>query len=96
MAEGNEEGQDAAAASAGPANGAAPAIAAPIPVKAEIGSGGAFQPPPAFVAGLPPIPTVLGAGLPAAGLAAPGLVSTPGAVSGRGPADALHHSAPLR
>ena len=95
VAEGNEEGPDAAP-SAGPASGAAAAIAAPVPIKAEIGSGGAFQPPPAFAAGLPPIPTVLGTGLPPAGLATAGLVSTPATGSGRGAADALHHSAPLR
>ena len=97
VAEGNEEGPNAAVASAGPVNGVAVAIAAPVPVKAEIGTGGAFQPPPAFAAGLPPIPAVLGAGLPpAAGLAATGLVSTPATGSGRGAADALHHPASLR
>ena len=97
MAEGTEEGHDAAAASAGPTIAAA-AIAAPVPVKAEIGStGGAFQPPPAFAAGLPPIPAVLGgAALPQAGLAVAGLASTPTGGSGRGAAEALHHTASLR
>jgi len=98
VAEGTEEGHDAAAASGAPLPAAA-AIAAPVPVKAEIGTaGGAFQPPPpAFAAGLPPIPTVLAAALPPAGLAVAGLASTPtGGASGRGAPEALHRAASLR